>query len=282
MQVGAMRALLEAGFTPDLLVGTSIGAVNVAGMAAWGNNLAALDRLERFYAAAAEAELMDPQPVRLALRALTGHPDLRTGQRLVDLLVAQGIPADLHFGQVTGVRVALVAADLDTGQPILYGEDPGERLLDGVLASAAVPPWILPIEREGHVVLDGGALSALPIEPALSLGASEIIALSIDVPRTEPVIRSEIYQLVEKLVSSVGRREVYLETALAAAQGVPMRRIPLVPPEGVQLWDFGHSAEMLQGGYKAAQRSLEDGLIPDRGGFLRRAWGSITGRWRAS
>ena len=46
LQVGAMRALLEAGFVPDLLVGTSIGAANAAGLALWGVNLDGLAALD--------------------------------------------------------------------------------------------------------------------------------------------------------------------------------------------------------------------------------------------
>ena len=46
MQVGALRALIEAGLKPDLLVGTSIGAVNATGLALWGVSLAGIEALE--------------------------------------------------------------------------------------------------------------------------------------------------------------------------------------------------------------------------------------------
>ena len=65
-QVGALRALLEAGITADLLVGTSIGAVNAAAMALWGNDLTAVFALELAYGRAAEAELLDPKLTALA------------------------------------------------------------------------------------------------------------------------------------------------------------------------------------------------------------------------
>jgi NTE family protein len=47
LQVGALRALLEAGYRPDLLIGTSIGAINAAGLALWGVDLAGVDALAR-------------------------------------------------------------------------------------------------------------------------------------------------------------------------------------------------------------------------------------------
>jgi len=49
MQVGALRALLEAGLRPNLLVGTSIGAVNAAGLALWGVDLFGIEVLEQAY-----------------------------------------------------------------------------------------------------------------------------------------------------------------------------------------------------------------------------------------
>ncbi|HUI87687.1 MAG TPA: patatin-like phospholipase family protein, partial [Anaerolineales bacterium] len=49
MQVGALRALFEAGLKPDLLVGTSIGAINATGLALWGVDLAGVEALEHAY-----------------------------------------------------------------------------------------------------------------------------------------------------------------------------------------------------------------------------------------
>src|SRR5512133_356989 len=59
LQVGAMRALLEAGLVPDLLVGTSIGAANATGLALWGVDLEGLATLERVWDQVANAELLD-------------------------------------------------------------------------------------------------------------------------------------------------------------------------------------------------------------------------------
>src|SRR5512139_1747709 len=71
MQVGALRTLIEAGFKPDLLVGTSIGAVNAAGLALWGVDLAGIEALERVYAQIASTNLLDSHLGSLALRALS-------------------------------------------------------------------------------------------------------------------------------------------------------------------------------------------------------------------
>src|SRR5512136_2192017 len=82
MQVGALRALIEAGFKPDLLVGTSIGAVNATGLALWGVNLAGIEALERAYQEMAFSNLMDSRLARLTLRVLTGRPNQRASRRV--------------------------------------------------------------------------------------------------------------------------------------------------------------------------------------------------------
>src|SRR5512137_1161935 len=94
LQVGALRALFEAGFKPDLLVGTSIGAVNAAGLALWGVDLAGVEALEQAYQEVAHANLMDPRLARITLRALTGHPNHHASQRAMEYLISKGITPD--------------------------------------------------------------------------------------------------------------------------------------------------------------------------------------------
>src|SRR5512139_3913298 len=97
MQVGALRALVEAGFRPDLLVGTSIGAVNAAALGVWGADLDGIDRLERTYGEIAAANLLDPQLARLTLRLLSGRPDYQVRRRAEEILISKGITPDFRF-----------------------------------------------------------------------------------------------------------------------------------------------------------------------------------------
>ncbi len=251
-QVGALRALLEAGITPDLLVGTSIGAVNAAALALWGNDLTAVHALELAYDKAADADMLDTNLPRLAFQALAGRLDFQATDKAAEFLASTGIGPELTFADVTGVRLALISADLDTGQPIIYGRDPQTSILDGVMASMSLPPWFRPVEREGHLVMDGGALSNLPIEPALSLGATEIIALDLDDPATYVGSDNPLLLLVSKLISAVGIRQAYLEMELAEARGVPVRRLQLQSDTATPVWDFSRHRELIKRGYDLA------------------------------
>ena len=258
-QIGALRALYEAGLRPDLLVGSSIGAVNAAALALWGFDETGLFGLELAYQKVAASDLIDVNLPRLAMQAITGRLNFDSGKRAADFLAATGITPDLTFGQLTGPRLALVGADLAEGRTIIYGLDPDESILDGVLASMAIPPWFAPIEADGHFIMDGGALSNLPIEPALSLGATEIIALDLEDPASFPGGDNLLATFLGRLWYAVGRRSVFLESALAEARGVPVRRLELRNDAATAVWDFSDYPSLIRSGYEQAAAWLEGG-----------------------
>ncbi len=267
MQVGALRALIEAGFKPDLLVGTSIGAVNAAGLALWGVDLIGIEALERVYAQIASANLLDPRLGSLTLRALSGHPDHRASRRAVEFAVAEGLTPDLRFDQLRDVRLAMIGSDLTCGQPVIYGQDPIQSVLEGLLASTAVPPWFTPIEADGQYIVDGGVLSNLPIEPALTMGATEIVALDLHDPADMPANGGYLGQYLGKLASAVIRRHVCLETALAEAQGVPVHYMTLRSSPPIPLWDFSRYRELLKIGYETASSMISGWVDPSHAEF---------------
>jgi NTE family protein len=155
LQVGALRALFEAGLQPDLLVGTSIGAANAAFLAIRGTTVDALAGLEDAWRVAADADLLPANYLWLTVRSLFNRPGFDSQQRIRDYFVGQGLSSDLRFGDLNGPPLILVAADLKGGCAVLYGLDPNESVLDGVLASTAIPPWVRPVARGSRRLMDG-------------------------------------------------------------------------------------------------------------------------------
>ena len=256
MQVGALRALLEAGLKPDILVGTSIGAINAAGLALWGVDLAGVEKLEYAYQRMEDSRLMDPRILQFALNALSRRPNYRYSRYAQELMIAEGLTPDYRFGQIQNIRLATVAADLHTGEPVIYGLDPEQSVMEGVLASIAIPPWFAPIEKDGQYIVDGGALSNLPIEPALRLGATEIIALDLQDSNLFTDANKSIDPLLTKLVSAVIQRQLGLELGLAAARGVPVQRISLRSTPAVPMWDFTTHRDLVKIGYEIMQKEI--------------------------
>ena len=255
LQVGAFRALFESGYQPDLLVGTSIGAANAACLGFWGANIDGVAALERAYQSMAEGHLMDT-PGRLAWHAISGRP-FYTSKRAREFLTAAGITPDLRFDQIQDVRLGLIGAEMGSGQPVIYGMDPGQSVLEGVLASCGVPPWFEPIENDDELIVDGGALSLLPIEPALTMGATEIIALDLSGSPSKSRLPRRINQL-NKAVSSFVQHETYLELALAEAKGVPVHYMQLLSNPPIQMWDFSTYRDLIKTGYETASRHISD------------------------
>ncbi|HMN15748.1 MAG TPA: patatin-like phospholipase family protein [Bellilinea sp.] len=264
LQVGALRALLEAGYQPDLLVGTSIGSVNATGLALWGVNLTGVRALELAYQEAAVSKLMDPRLARFALKAMFLHSDQRASRQVAKFLISKGVTPDLRFGQITNVRLGLIGADLDMGEPVIYGMQPEQSVLEGVLASTALQPWFSPIEKDGHSIVDGGAVSCLPVEPAMALGATEIIALDLNDPNGMLDLDNRQNWYMEKLVYSVTRRQTVIEMALAAERNVPVQHILLKSSPPVPIWDFSKHRELIRVGYETARQSMADWLSRDR------------------
>jgi predicted acylesterase/phospholipase RssA len=87
LQVGALNALLEAGYRPDMVVGTSITALNAAFLGLHGFNAAALTNREAVWHDAVTANLLLPANyIWLTLRALLGLGDSRPEDRIAEFL----------------------------------------------------------------------------------------------------------------------------------------------------------------------------------------------------
>jgi NTE family protein len=249
MQVGALRALFEAGIKPDLLVGTSIGAINATGLAVWGANQAGLEKLEHSYQLMEDSKLMDPRLLQFAWNVVSKRQDYRSHHSAREILIAAGLTPEIRFGQIQNVRLATVAADLAAGEPYIYGLDPEQSVLEGVMASFTIPPWFSPIVKGGQYLVDGGALSNLPIEPAIRLGATEIIALDLQDPDSYADLSKTTGPLLPKLASAITQRQIGLEMELASARRVSVRYVSLRSTPPVPLWDFSTHRDLFKIGY---------------------------------
>ncbi len=256
LQVGALRALLEAGYQPELLVGTSAGAINATFLALRGVNLQSLDELEQAWYDAAEADLLPQNYLWLTVRSMFRRSDVQPSHLLRDFFVAHGIESSLRFSDLHGPRLILVTADLKSGSPVLYGMDQNESVMEGLLASTALPPWVAPIEKGQQLLMDGGVVSNVPIEPAMLAGATEIIALDLtDLSGLENE-SGGFSVFLARLLATVDRRQLQLEIALASARSVQLRLIHLQSATPAPVWDFTHPQELIERGYAQAKSEI--------------------------
>jgi NTE family protein len=158
--VGVIKALEAQGIVPDIIVGTSAGAV-VGSLYASGRTGFELQQTA--------LEMTEKQVVGWAWPN-RGWMDGEILQNFINKAVGNRPLESLPR------RVAVVAADLKTGDPVLFGS--GNTGM-AVRASAAVPGVFQPVSISGREYVDGGLVSPVPVRYARQLGATFVIAVDI-------------------------------------------------------------------------------------------------------
>ena len=257
LQVGAMYALLEYGLQPDLLIGVSIGAANAAFVALNGFSRDSLDNLTAAWHSAGVSDLMPSNYLWLTMRAMFKRSSSDPSHRVRDFFIRQGLTPDLGFTKVSHPGLVIVSADLNTGKPILHGTMPDDKILDAVLLSSTLPPWFMPVKNQDQYLMDGAVVSNLPVEPAINLGATEIVALDLIDSRETNASGDGVRGFFSRLIYSVGRRQSDLEMELAEARGIPLLYLCLTGEMPVQIWDFSHTDDLITQGYAITKQVIE-------------------------
>ncbi len=254
VQVGMLLALAQAGIEPELVVGTSVGAVN----AAWVAGRPGLDGAEQLAEIWRGVDRDDVFPVDtlVGLRGLLGRTDhLVSAEALRRLLVA-----NLTFDRIEEAPVPLrvVATDILTGidRVIAHGD-----AVEAVLASAAIPGVFPPVTLDGQVLIDGGVTNNTPISHAIEAGADELWVLPTGYPcDLERAPRSALGMVLQAVTVLVQDR---LIVDVARYQDeVELHVLPPLCPLTVSPIDFGHTAELID----RARRSTAAWLAEDHPG----------------
>ena len=173
VEVGMLRALFEAGVEPDLLIGTSVGALNGALVAADPGE-GVIERLVSLWESAVSSrEVYGDGAVRQVRRAVrTGthlHSSRPLRQRLAEEL------GDRTFDQLA-VELQVCAASLERAAEHWFTSG---RVVDAVVASAAVPGLLRPAVVDGEHYLDGGIVNSIPVGRAVECGADRVFVLQV-------------------------------------------------------------------------------------------------------
>jgi NTE family protein len=183
VQVGMLRALVEAGVRPDLILGTSVGALNGALVAA-DPSAGVVDRLIALWRSAATGkEMYADGAMRQVGRAVRTGTHLHSSRPLQARL-AQELE-DRTFADLE-IPFQCCAASIERAAEHWFTEG---RVVDAVMASAAVPGLFRPAVVNGEHFLDGGIVNSIPVGRAVECGAERIFVLQVgrvDRPLTPP------------------------------------------------------------------------------------------------
>ncbi|MBV8030819.1 MAG: patatin-like phospholipase family protein [Betaproteobacteria bacterium] len=159
--IGVIRALEKAGIRPDMVCGTSIGALVGAAYAA-----GELDRLERFVLGLGMREVVGFMDVGLAGGVLKGD-------RLIEYFRREF--ADRPIEELP-TPFAAVATSLTNGAEAWLRSG---STLQAVRASIALPGLFAPVRSEGRLLVDGGLVNPVPVSLARAMGADLVIAVDL-------------------------------------------------------------------------------------------------------
>jgi NTE family protein len=217
-EVGMLQALFERGVRPDLIVGTSVGAINGALVAA-DPSPTAVDRLrEVWHDLAARGIFAGSVLARMSTLVRT-RTHVHPREPLRDLLT-EHLPVRT-FGELQ-VPFQCVAASIERAAEHWFSEG---SLVDALLASCAVPGLLPPVEVDGEHYLDGGLVHSIPVGRAVALGAKTIYVLHvgrIDRPLRPPTRPWE----VATVSFEIARRHRFAADLAALPDGVTLHVLP--------------------------------------------------------
>ena len=281
--IGVLKTLTEAGIVPDIIVGTSIGAV-VGGCHLAGQ----LDELERFAMSLNRRRILGYLDFNLAGTGLIN------GDRLGKLL-------DTHLGALEIEKLpkpfAAVATELNSGNEIWLTRG---NLVDAMRASYALPAIFPPVKHDGRWLFDGALVNPIPVNVCRALGAQYVIAVNLnsdlctrgtilpDPARSRGIVEPEAAQIEpadgkpqDSAVSSLLWRQWFggggadkapgissvVTDALSIVQDrIARSRLAGDPPDalinprlvGIGPFEFHRAEEMIAHGTAAARREIED------------------------
>lgn len=252
VQVGMLQALAERGESPDLLVGTSAGALNASYLAGHGTSRDSLHALAESWARLRRRDVFPINPWR-HLQALSGTRESMFTSDGLQALISKHLPYRLL--EDAPIPVHVVATNLLSGEEVLLST--GDAV-SAVLASTAIPGLLPAVHRDGLVLVDGGLANNTAISQAVTLGADRIFVLPTGVAcaLTEPPA-SPFAAAMQALSFLTQQRLIHDVTAFA--EHAELHVLPPLCPLRVSSADFGHASELTERARRATRSWLDGG-----------------------
>jgi NTE family protein len=260
-QVGMLRALLERRVVPDVIIGTSVGALNGATIAS-SPTLEKVDQLEAAWLDITGEKVFPGNALRRAWNVLRRDDHLIRNDGLRSV-IRMADPAETFADLVVPLRV--VATDLLSGDEIVLASG---LILPALLASAALPGILPPVEHGGFRLVDGAVTNLVPISQALAGPIDRVFVLDVSDPITDRPLRSPLDVVIRSMAISRDQRfDLELQWVPEAVE-----LVVLPPPrDDRDFFDFSGGEELIKEAYELTLRALDDHRArPDR--QRRRRW----------
>ena len=256
VQVGQLRALVAHGAQPDLVVGSSVGAMNAAYYAG-APNLEGVERLARIWRGLQRKDVF-PLNWRTAL-GFARRRDFLVGSESLRRLVHKHLP--YRTLQEAAIPVHIVATDILTGEEVVLSQGPAA---EAILASTAIPAAFAPVRLDGRYLADGAITSCTPVKVAVERGATRLIVLPTGYAcAREAPPRGAVANALHALNLLITRQITSELESLNASIDYYVAP-PLCPLLGSP-YDFSQSGELIERAAASTQAWLAEGGLTKRG-----------------
>jgi NTE family protein len=246
-QVGQLRALIERGVIPDVVVGTSAGALNGAALC-YAPNLTGIARLASVWCDIETADIFPGGKLSRAWNLMRRGTYLfpNDGLRVV---LERSTPARSFADLAVPLRV--IAADLDSGEEVVFARGP---LGPALLASSALPGVFPVIEHDGRRLVDGGVVDSVPLWHALSGPVDRIFVLNVSASVGDRPARSPLDIVMTSFAHARNLR--YELERRHAPDHVEIVELPR-PADTRELLDFTGGEALIDSAYQLCADALD-------------------------
>lgn len=210
--VGVIRALEAAGIRPDLVCGTSIGALVAAAYVA-----GELASFEQWLLGLGVRDVLALMDVRM-------NGGMIKGERLMEFFRRNFIDRPI---EELPMPFGAVATELDTGAEVWLREG---STIAAVRASIALPALFTPAVHEGRVLVDGALVNPVPVSLARAMGAEIVIAVDLSSDIMSRRMRTEPESEAPAVETSAWRRKLrgHLSSLLTARADEDAPKLPSI------------------------------------------------------
>jgi NTE family protein len=252
IQVGMLRALYEREISPDMIVGTSAGALNGAYIASRAQTPATADALGEIWRSLRRGQVFPLNPLTGLFGFMGARDHLVPSSGLERLLERHIEPVQL---EEMPIPLHVVAVDVISGEELRLSQGP---VADAVLASAAIPGVLPPIRWGDRMLMDGGVANNTPISHAIQLGAERIYVL--------PTGRACALDEAPPSALAMALHAISLLTDRRLIEDIERHRsdahlivLPPPCPHGFQPIDFSHAEELIASSLSGTREFLAHG-----------------------
>ncbi len=253
--VGMIRALVEAGITPDLVVGTSVGAFN--GVRVSHDPKTAADALTSIWKQIDRRTVFGSNSrfgaVLHLARSGFGRRSVATcaPDHLGALIDSQNMPATI---EELSIPTGIVVTDLLAGKPKVLRSG---KLKQSLLASAAIPGVFPPVQLEGCWYVDGGVAANVPIRQAIAVGAKSMVILNCNPSGMPNRLPNNLVEMGMHASIIMQRNQIAGDMTELASR-YPILQMPQTTPTDTNSFDFSRSSELIERSFDSSQQFLKD------------------------